>query len=295
MSLFRKLSCFFFLIMINAFFLSAHDSPTRIESILEMPIDHPEETLILFDIDDTLIDSSNMLGSKAWRKYISQATADAALNWHDLFSLYIAENSPIVPVESMTTKIVKDLQAKGYVVCGLTSRERNKWYDLEVEGIDLLTISQLKSVDIQFDDDLLKQKYLLFSQNSEYFEGVFFANLEPKGEYLRFLWNSLEASELPKKVLFIDDKLSQVESVASTLNDLQIDHECYWYCATEKKPFSALIANIQLYYLLLSDGCDVLSDQEAAKIAMEDSSQTADYYLHNILSLAQEKLCKIAR
>ncbi len=255
----------------------------KIDSINELSSDHPKETIFLFDIDDTLIDFPYMLGSKAWRKYITQVTKEADKNWHDILSLFLAQKHPMITVEPATAHLVKDLQAQGYAVCGLTARERNLWYATLTEGIDLLTIKQLESVDIQFGNGIFETLYPDLAQDSEYYHGVFFANTDTKGEYLIKILKA--ASIRPKKIVFVDDKLGQVESVASALTELQIDHECYWYCATDDKAakFNSFIANIQLYYFWISSGQEMLSDDEAEMIGNQYPGQDDDYYLQKVL------------
>jgi hypothetical protein len=258
---------------------------TKIDSLSQIAEFQPDQTIYLFDIDDTLFDSSHMLGSKAWRKYITAATKDDPTNnWHDLFSLFLARNHPLETVEPLTSPFIKELQLKGYGVFGLTSRERKSWYDTPMNGIDSLTVFQLESLGISFDNEFLNESYQDLTNDSEYFKGVFFADLEPKGEYLLKLF--LNAPQLPEKVIFVDDKLSQVESVATALNQLGIDHECYWYTATDDKAsrFNPLIANIQLYHFCLSRGERVISDEEAGTIAMQYPERDTEYYLQSLLN-----------
>lgn len=256
----------------------------KIDSIDEISNSHPVKTLYLFDIDDTLFDSKYMLGTKAWRRYIVEATKeDYSRNWHDFFSLFVAQHFPMQTVESHTSAFVKGLQAKDYVVSGLTSRERNKWYETPAEDVDAMTVKQLLSVDIELENGSLKNIYPSLTENSEYYKGVFFANMEPKGNYLKKLLEN--ASSLPEKVIFVDDKLSQVESVAAALEEMGIDHEVYWYCAIESRgvKFDPLIANIQLYYLWISGGKQLMSDDEAFGIAKEHPERDTNYYLQWLL------------
>lgn len=263
---------------------SRHDiSIFKIESLSQINHSQPVQTLYFFDIDDTLFDSPHMLGSKAWRKYIVAATkGDQLENWHDIFSLFIARHHPFETVEPSTKQFVRELQEKGYGVFGLTARERNRWYDTPIDNIDQLTIHQLASVGIHF-NEFENQIYSSLTKAPEYFQGVFFADLEPKGEYLLKLFK--DAPQLPEKVIFIDDKQSQVESVAAALEQLGINYECYWYVATDEKAkrFDPSIANIQLYYFWLSEGAKVLSDEDAALIAEQYPERSAEYYLQSLL------------
>ncbi len=232
---------------------------SKVESLCQIPTTQPEHTLFLFDIDDTIFDSPYMLGSKAWRRYIVEAVRkiDNSENWHDIFSYSLAQKYPLQLVEAETSEFVKELQNKGYAVCGFTSRERSFWYDMAQNGVDILTTEQLRSVNVDFNNKSLEKTYPYLSRDPEYFEGIFFANVEPKGNFLLNLLRN--TPRLPSKVVFIDDKLTQVESVANTLETLKIPYECYTYIATDEKnnSFDPLIANIELYYFYKSNGKEI--------------------------------------
>lgn len=260
-----------------------------IESLQQIQVTQPDNTIFFFDLDDTIFDFPYMLGSKAWRRYIVEATKkfNTSKNWHDIFSYLLAQRYRIQAVEPITSQFVKELQKKGYIVCGLTSRERKQWYKTPQEGVDEVTSNQLNSIDIHFDNEHLKNHYPYLASDSGYFNGTFFAHLDPKGEYLLHLFKN--ASDLPKKVIFIDDKSTQVESVAKALTELGIENECYFYSATDEKAkrFNPLIANIQLYYFLKSDYREIISDEQAALIAKEDLTKDVDHYLKAILEMGQ--------
>jgi hypothetical protein len=274
-----KLGFSFFLLI---FAIAQAEDVFEIKTLSEIPSDQPHNTLYLIDLDDTVFDSISLVGSKAWRKYMVQA---AGQDWHDLFSYALAQKYPMKTVEDITPSFVKDLQNKGYVVCGLTARERKFWYYMPKEGVDLLTVKQLHSVDVDFNNGSLERGYPDLSQDPEYFQGVFFANTELKGDYLLKLFQA--ASRFPEKMIFIDDKLSQVESVAEALAQLGIPHECYLYSATDRKAagFDPLIANIQLFYFYESDGQIIVSDQEAARIAESNPEKSAGDYLQAVLDI----------
>lgn len=65
--------------------------------------------------------------------------------------------------------------------------------------------------------------------------------------------------------------LSHVQSVERVLEELNIDHVAYWYCATDAKAeiFDVRIADIQLYHLWKNG--QVLTDEDAASFK-EDTS-----------------------
>jgi hypothetical protein len=263
-----------------------------IESLSQISQNNPSKTLFLFDLDDTIFDSSFMLGSKAWRRYIVEATKkiDPSENWHDIFSYSLASRKyPLKAVEEMTSSFVKGLQNQGFVVCGLTSRQRQIWYAMPQDGIDVLTEKQLSSVGVDFNNKSLENIYSDLSTDSGYYNGTFFAHIKPKGDYILHLFKT--ASHRPEKVIFVDDKPSEGESVANALTQLGIAHECYLYSATDKKgkAFNPLIANIQLYYFFESDGQRIVSDEEAAEIAKSDPKKDADYYLSRAIEIARKQ------
>lgn len=256
-----------------------------ITSLDQIPVQQPAGTLFLFDIDDTIFDSPSMVGSKAWRKYIGEATQslDPTQNWHDIFSYALALRHPLHLVEEKTGALIQDLQNRGYVTCGFTARERNMWYDMPQPGVDCLTIRQLHGLGVHFYTEILEETYPYLSQAPEYCAGVFFANIDPKGDYLLHLLRDVPA--FPPKIVFIDDKLAHVVSVANALESLAIPYECYHYTATDAKAgtFDPLIANIQLHSFFLSNGQTILSDTQAAEIAKEHPEKGADFYLREII------------
>lgn len=261
----------------------------QIQKINEISSAYSKNTLIFFDIDDTLFDSPYLLGSRGWRRYIVEATKNTGKNWHDIFSYFIAQNVPSVAIEGSTVQLVKELQTQGIGVCALTARERKVWYSTPTEGVDLLTSNQLKAAGFEFDQNAHKRLYPDLVDNPEYFGGIFFADTELKGEYLKKILG--KASQKPTKIIFVDDKIIQVESVASALKELGIDHECYWYCATDDKAkkFNPLISNIQLYHLWISKGQKIISDKEAEEIAKAYPEKDADYYLRETLMFKDNK------
>jgi hypothetical protein len=259
----------------------------RIDTIDQLPLRQPEGTLFLFDLDDTLIDSPHMVGSRAWRQYMRTA---AGKYWHDRLSLFLVEHIEVAPVEEATATIVKILQSQGHSVCGFTARERHFWFDIPAQ-MDKITVGQVNSVGIFFNSEMASTFYPELTSVPEYYEGIFFSNVVAKGSYLTNLLQSIPpSSSLPRKIVFIDDKWYQVESVAAALERGGIDYECYWYRATDKKEseFDPIIANIQLYHIWVTEGRSVLTDQEAA--ALMPTLLDHDSYLKTVIEEAEGKL-----
>ncbi len=166
---------------------------------------------------------------------MAQATKeiDPSKNWHDIFTYALAQKFPVNTVEAITDKFIKELQYKGFATCGFNARERNIWYYTPQEGVDKMTIDQLLSVGIDFHNHTLENIYPELTKDADYYNGIFFAHIEVKGEYLLHLLQ--DKSEKPVKIVFIDDKQSQVNLSPKHYQTLGIDHECYHYIATEPK------------------------------------------------------------
>lgn len=283
-----KLKIIIFLFCISSLFSTQKEETSKlnvfkIHSLSEMYKDQPKGTLYFFDIDDTLIDFPFMLGSKAWRTYFLKATENEYNTyWHDRISLLLTREYPIIPIEKITVNLIHELQHQGYPVYGLTARERAIWYTTPTANVDELTASQLKSISIDFSKQP-KETFKLDESNPEYYKGILFADIEPKGNYLIKLFKDLK----PVKVIFVDDKESQCLSVAEALGQLKIPYECYWYVATNEKAlsFDPLIANIQLQAFLESQGQKRLSDEEAKVIAKQNPDKKAEDYLLSILKI----------
>lgn len=251
-----------YLILIVLFFWqnSSESRIVEIRSLSEISVSN-SESLYLLDIDDTLIDSPYMLGSKAWRTYIRALGKKCEQDWHDQFSYHLAKNYPVAPVEHCTSVWVRDLQTNRYAVIGLTARERTFWYDTPIYGIDALSISQLKIAGITFDQERIEELFPEFINEPHYFEGVFFVDTHLKGPFLKNLL--LKLPLLPKRIIYVDDSFAQIESVDKALHELQIDHVCYWYkaCKAKELQFDPLVADTQLYFFLTTG--EILSDEEA--------------------------------
>lgn len=247
-----------------------------IDSITQIAEENLEETVFFFDIDDTLMDSPTMLSSKGWREYVKSLIPHRPDNLYGHISLFVTLHWIVGPVEPTTTEFFNTLQEKGAIVLGLTARKRNSIHRLEVAGLDQITVEKLGTIGIDFSKTNIPdaEKYLTLS--SEYYKGIHFVDTSLKGEYLlRLLQNS---SKKPKRVVFIDDFFSHVESVDSALESLGIESICYHYKYTDIKgsEFDPLIANIQLHNLYYYDR--IITDNEATIIAISNPQLSANDY-----------------
>lgn len=229
--------------------------------------------LVLFDIDDTLITNSSSIGSPAWRNWakskIPATTADFVV--FDALTFFMAQKVAYRPVEPSTTLLISDLQSKNVPVFAFTARGRTQWYTTDMEGVDQFTHQQLAHAGIDFNRTSIPAEL----QNLEpayFYKGIIFAQHIAKGDLLRHLFKDLNYQ--PTSIIFVDDKLEQVQSVEATVTEAGIPFKGFWYKRVEldSKSFDPMAANLQLEGLLLKN--EILSDEQALELLSSISSQS---------------------
>ncbi|HEX2549334.1 MAG TPA: DUF2608 domain-containing protein, partial [Gammaproteobacteria bacterium] len=192
-----------------------HES-IRIEDFL----DHiqAENFLGIFDIDNTLIQSSEDLGSDQWFMKLMDYAYQAAPS-KETESLVIAiyhalhqYHTKIQAVEAVTVPMIKNLQDKNTPLIGLTARGKE---------IKEATISQLNSIGIEFKLDKVKQMTIGLTVNgienaAIYQNGVIFCSGFNKGECLQAFFDAILWQ--PAKVVMVDDKRKHLKAIKETIS-----------------------------------------------------------------------------
>lgn len=206
------------------------------------------DTLILFDIDQTLIDSTLIVGGLSWGQYMKQWIDSNMPNsqLYGLITYWIAHQVTVKAVERSIPTIVKDLQSH-HVVLGLTARGETNWNYASVPNVDRLTDEQLRSVDI----------CLSHPTNLDgvpgVLNGVIYTSQNPKGPFLRKI---LERIPAPKKIVFVDDNIQHLRSVAEALSDTDdtVFIGChYTHSENAAAPLDPAVGLVQLAKLLIDD------------------------------------------
>lgn len=221
--------------------------------------------LVVFDIDNTLIEPVQELGSNQWFEkrikeylsygYNSQDALQAALKeWTAIQNITLVKL-----VEPGIEGIVKDLQQKEYSVMGLTTR-----------GLSLstLTVEQLESVDIDLSRTapIHEEVYFMNERGVLFRGGSLFTAGTHKGEALRKLLE--EAEFKPSSIMFINDKYSHLVPVEEYCTQYGIPFIGlrYGYTDEKVKNFRKQIAEVQFYHF-----GHILSDEAAERILHERS------------------------
>jgi hypothetical protein len=237
---------FFILTMVAQPLAAQIHQLTKMENILPA-ID--ANTMVVFDIDNTLANPLTELGtdqSFKWMKagYLkkgyddAKATTKALSYWAEVQS-YI----DVVPVERTTPIIVRRLQSKGLKVMALTARSPK---------LARRTLQQIGRVGYQFTRSSVMQgvKYIpVGNRKPMHVNGVVFAEGADKGQVLFKILQTMKS--VPKRVVFVDDKLHHGQEVLEAIRRLGIEVHAFRYGAADQrvKTFDPRIAGIQAAYL----------------------------------------------
>ncbi len=227
-----------FLILFIAFSLNAEIIQTN---SLEEVLPHIDETTwVLFDIDNTLIESAVHAGRTEWFDYevkqlmlaegIDRHTADRLLfpKWEAFMEI-----CPIQTPEAKTADLVKVIQQKCEASLALTARH---------PPLAKLTLRQLEQLKIDFSHHAPQRVFLETFHPTHLENGVLFASMmNPKGTlFCQFIEKS---DKKPGKIIFIDDAKHHLEQMETQLQKLEIAFIGFHYTKSIERPFDPEIAS----------------------------------------------------
>lgn len=219
-----------------------------------------KNTLIVFDLDNTVMHPSQDLGSDEWFFHRMNSYLNSGMSrdvaFEKLYGEYFLAQALTEAelVERVTAPLILDLQQKGYAVMALTTRSLNLLYP---------TNRQLQSLSVDFSKSapVIKDCYFSNSLPVLYRNGILFTNGTDKGDsFNRFCELSGYA---PTAVVFINDKASDL---------LQVEKGCekksipflglrYGFLDERVKNYTDRLANVQQEQLK-----GILSNEEAQKL-----------------------------
>lgn len=187
-----------------------------------------EQTLVIFDIHNTLIQPAQQLGTYQWvlhtyRELVAKGMSVVdAKNESMRRALIVAECSDMKPIEPNTPTLLRQLQDAGIGLMALTgspARYSEKIPDQLLScGIDLTRTCPIKD---SFE--------MSPSGEAKYADGIIYAGGADKGEVLKKFF---ELSALrPHRIVYIDDRQHEIESVQRALTQMAVDSTCIRYDA----------------------------------------------------------------
>ncbi len=203
-----------------------HDS---VEAIKDYLVDN---TIVLFDVDDTLmyLDNETGFGGNKWiNQMMVQGQGAYGCTREDLEAwvapmYFDAQHKlPYKAVEETTATLIKDLQATGVPVMGLTARRlelieiTNKW--LLNLGIDLsLTAPAREPMSFSINHPNVFVKGVLFCGGSQESGGK---RVHAKDKAIKAFFKHLNLK--PARVIVVDDQKHYLEPIVSAIVSLGID------------------------------------------------------------------------
>ena len=219
------------------------------------------DTLVLLDIDDTLLIPTQTLGTDVWFQYRWDLHKTKGLDTHSALEKALAEwesvrhMTSIKIVEEGTEKIIEELQNTRTPVMGLTTQGL-ALATRTIEHIKMLGIDLTKTAPCQEDHYFMNTHGVLYRQ------GILFTSGTAKGPALLKLLDILGLH--PKHIVFINDKKSHLRDVEGAVEarDMRFTGLRYSYSDERVAHFQKEIADIQWKYSTFDR---LLSDEEAAQ------------------------------
>lgn len=232
----------------------------EIQSIHEILPYVDSQTLVVFDIDNTLIATKQMAGGDLWFQYSIGKYISEGFNLKEAVAktlpdyMRLQHSTEVVPIEEDTAHVIHLLQKKGIYSVGLTKRSPELAYR---------TFAQLSSIGIHLGKNPPKCQNLNMASHFplQYIEGILFVGHRNKGEFLVEVLNELEFPL--QKIVLIDDKMKYVREVEAVCEKMRIPYIGFRYGGFDSKvnEFNPSVAEVQHKYL-----DKILSNEDAKKL-----------------------------
>ncbi len=220
-----------------------------------------EGTLFVFDLDNTLIETPQHLGSDQWFSHQLQHVIDKGHTLNEALELIIPKwlaiqnKTEMHLVDSCVPDLLKNIHQSSLSMIALTKRSPE---------LAPRTLEQLIPLKIDFSQTSKVAGPIVFTElkDSLYQDGVIFvATGVEKGPVLSAFIKKMETR--PKKIVFIDDKMSHIQNVAMAMESIHIPFIGIRYGGTDEKvkSFDPKVADIQWEYFE-----KILTDKQAKQL-----------------------------
>lgn len=253
-----------FFIMIYAVLWGSLSAQIVEVSSFEEVVNHISiDSIILCDIDDTLLIPNQMVGSDEWFCGLIQKHKKEGLSHQESLEKsldkweMVRHMTEMQLVEPLTASVVQMMQEKGFCVMGLTTQgfhlERTTNRQLEENGISLYKTAP-------FADDLY------FVKENErgvlYRKGTLFTGGSHKGE--SFFAFCEKIGYTPKHIVFINDKASHLKEIKESADKRGVEFIGlrYSYSDAIKANFNMEIAEAQFSRI---PHRNIISDEDASE------------------------------
>lgn len=234
--------------------------------------DADQTTLVIFDVDDVLLMPTDSIYLISRGDYFNNIMEDFKKRYTEdqiekmINAIMIGR--PVKIVDSKIISIIKSLQKNDIPVMALTALSTGA-FDNNKSFVEW-RIQQLKEVDITFNNKwnaLNSKKFtnLKAINPPEYKGGILFSSGIPKGDILQsFLF---ECNLKPKRIIFLDDRRNNLESVKKFCDAAGIEFLGFEYTAVKEiKPADVDLKRAALQIEILQRKLIWLSDHAADQV-----------------------------
>lgn len=209
------------------------------------------KALFVFDIDHTLIEPQQSIGSTHWERHLAEKLIQQGFTHHEAniraFHQWrtLQHITRVQPVDIGIHDILKQIHGLNIPTMGLTARDKT---------LSELTFDQLASVQLDKAFNLIYDSTdLVGNYPCHFHQGAVFCGFNKKDAGLELFLNHIRLK--PQKIIFVDDQQSHVDELKYYSEKYQVDYVGMTYGASGLHRFDPKIAEIQEKHLpkLISD------------------------------------------
>jgi hypothetical protein len=267
----RVMTVFVGLMVMSAAAASSRAEIHEIKSMTEILPYINDQTLLVFDLDNTVIEPVQTLGSDQWFHYLNQSyTVDQSVSiWSEVQPV-----SQMRPVESFTPELILSEQMAGLKVMALTARPAT---------LAQVTENQLLSIGVSFlgapvyGDDITDITDMngqgQGDQGPQYIRGIEFVSPKlSKGEALVQFLHQIHFK--PQRIVFVDDTAKHTVTVNESLTQEGIENFEFRYGALDAQvaAFDSKTADIE-FQIFQNDG-KIISDDDARELEAQSTNSS---------------------
>ena len=214
-----------------------HAEVREIKYMAEIVPSLDTSTLLIFDIDNTLLEPVGNIGSDQWYYYVAKAARRDGLSNQDADAAADAAwrrtlaTVKVKPVEALTPGLARAQQERGVTVMALTARgaedESDTLRQFKEAGLDLTARPAAPGRMI------LPKAELGTAQDGVFSSGVMLMGDGDKGKALLGFLKKI--GRKPARVVFVDDKEKNVKNVDAALTAAGVQILAFRYGATDEK------------------------------------------------------------
>lgn len=254
-----------------------------------------DNSLVLFDVDYTLLIPNDAIlrpcGQLLVNKFIKEILENPFVvppekytQGYFLSQILTQAKSSLVDEKSLP--LIKCLQDKKIRTIALTASPAGKLGI--IDNMADWRIDELKKFGFDFTSAFPGVQFLEFPKREDkefhpiFKSGILFSSKHSKGDILKQFLKSIHW--MPSKVIFIDDRLEYLQSVANVLKEMGINFTGFHYIAAEKFRCELDEGLAEYQFKYLTDHSKWLSDEEAKNMIKNNTCASLNVGFFQLIS-----------